>query len=325
MRELNRFLFHLLSGIFAVYFFGFLFFIFYPENFFRDLFINFLPYIIAFHLPLILLYLGFHLFSSDHKKISRLFLLFFVVSLFVQSGLLISPYFHTSKSFAFIERKELKIISANVLKSNKEYQLTLDFIQNENPDVFGLIELTEEFSLSMKPLLESYPHQITFPYRDGFGIGLYSKSPLIGQKIDLLPGGIPYIDAYIESNGKMVHVFLIHAMPPLNKEMFDQRNGSLEKLSMIQDSTTAIVMGDFNLTPWSAYYKKFVRNSGLVSTRDMWNGIQHSWSSWGLYLPIDHVFISKEIRLLKYSLGHNIGSDHLPVIVELALSGPGEL
>lgn len=319
MRELNRFFFHFLSGLFAVYVFTVLFFLLFPENFYRDLFINFLPYIIGFHLPLILAYLSFHLFVSHHKKITRAYLLLFLVSLFIQSGLLIAPYFHATKSFASSSKHELKVISANVLKTNTDYQSTIDFIREEDPDVFGLIELTHDFSEAMNVLHEEYPHHILFPYHRGFGIGLYSKLPLIESKIDILSGGIPFIETHIEVEDKNIHLFLIHALPPFNEEMFEARNNSLVQIASLLDSRPTIIMGDFNLTPWSEYYQTFVRDSGLVSTRDMWDGLQHSWSSWGLYLPIDHIFLSRNIRVLNQYTGEDVGSDHLPIIAELAI------
>ncbi|MGE3278245.1 MAG: endonuclease/exonuclease/phosphatase family protein [Candidatus Altimarinota bacterium] len=320
MRELNRLYFHFLSGIFALYFLGFVFFWMFPEHFYRDLFINFLPYIIALHLPLVLAYLGFHLFGSDHKRITGSFLLFFLFSLFVQSGLLLSPYFHTTKSFASTERQELKVLSANVLKTNVDYESTLRFVREEDPDVFGLIELTEPFAEAMRALHDDYPHQITFPYKEGFGIGLYSKLPFVNPSIELLPGGIPYIHTVVEVEEQPVQVVLIHAMPPFNPEMFAQRNESLKHIADLTGQSPTIVMGDFNLTPWSTYYSSFVEDSGLVSSRDMWNGLQHSWYSWGFYLPIDHLFVSRDIRVLKYTMGENIGSDHLPIIAELAMN-----
>lgn len=320
MRELNRLYFHFLCGTFALYFGGFVFFMVFPEHFYRDLFINFLPYIIVLHLPLVLAYLSFHLFASRHKMVTRSFLLFFLFSLFVQSGLLLTPYFQTAKSFASSERSELKILSANVLKTNEDYESTLAFLHDEDPDVFGLIELTEPFAEAMVPLHEKYAHHVTLPYRDGFGIGLYSKLPLFDPTIDVLPGGIPYIQSQIEAEGQKIRVILIHAMPPFTPEMFAQRNASLEHIAALIDNTPTVVMGDFNLTPWSEYYRTFVADSGLVSTRDMWNGLQHSWYSWGFYLPIDHLFVSRNIRVLEYRMGNNIGSDHLPIIAELAIN-----
>lgn len=316
---MNRFYFHFLSGIFVVYALGVALFLFFPEHFYRDLFINFLPYIIIGHLPIMLAYLSFHVFASEHKKISGSYLLFFICSIFLQSGFLIAPYFHTAKSFASHERQELKIISANVLKTNQDSQKTLDFLRAENPDVFGLIELTEAFAQDMSELEQDYPHQITLPYRDGFGIGLYSKKPLLDGQVNLLPGGIPFIDAFVEVEGRRVHLLLVHAMPPFTEQMFADRNASLVQLAELMDSSPTIVMGDFNLTPWSIYYKKFVNDSGLVSTRDMWEGLQFTWNSWGFHLPIDHMFLSRNIQVVKSSLGDDIGSDHLPLVAELAL------
>jgi endonuclease/exonuclease/phosphatase (EEP) superfamily protein YafD len=44
--------------------------------------------------------------------------------------------------------------------------------------------------------------------------------------------------------------------------------------------------------------------------------------SW-LGSPVDHVAVSPDVAVLRYGVGADIGSDHLPVIVEVRLPGPG--
>ncbi len=89
-----------------------------------------------------------------------------------------------------------------------------------------------------------------------------------------------------------------------------------------------IVAGDFNLTPWSPRFPAVLSASGLklADTGSIW---PHTWpapSGWfygGLVVrgfPIDHILVSRHFALLAARRGPDIGSDHLPVIVDLALA-----
>jgi endonuclease/exonuclease/phosphatase (EEP) superfamily protein YafD len=79
-----------------------------------------------------------------------------------------------------------------------------------------------------------------------------------------------------------------------------------------------------NTTTWSRYFRDFVGQSGLRSVRDGF-GILATWPTFmgprWMMIPIDHCFVSNDIRVVSASVGERIGSDHLPLIVELELLG----
>jgi endonuclease/exonuclease/phosphatase (EEP) superfamily protein YafD len=80
-----------------------------------------------------------------------------------------------------------------------------------------------------------------------------------------------------------------------------------------------IVIGDFNSTPWHSDFRQLIKNSGLVNAQNGF-GIQTSWHGnfpFWLRIPIDHCLHSKSLRTIRYTVGSNIGSDHLPLLVEL--------
>ncbi len=58
---------------------------------------------------------------------------------------------------------------------------------------------------------------------------------------------------------------------------------------------------------------------GKLSDSEQGFGPQPSWSTELLIpvVPIDHFLVSKDIEVLNRVLGPNIGSDHLPVYVDL--------
>jgi endonuclease/exonuclease/phosphatase family metal-dependent hydrolase len=40
-----------------------------------------------------------------------------------------------------------------------------------------------------------------------------------------------------------------------------------------------------------------------------------------LMIPIDHCLVSSDIRVITLRTGRNIGSDHLPIIVDMVIPG----
>jgi endonuclease/exonuclease/phosphatase (EEP) superfamily protein YafD len=79
-------------------------------------------------------------------------------------------------------------------------------------------------------------------------------------------------------------------------------------------------MGDLNATPWSRPFRRFVGRSGLCDSRAGF-GVQASFpaASALLRIPIDHVLVSCVIGVRNRRIGRDVGSDHLPVIVDLVL------
>ena len=83
-------------------------------------------------------------------------------------------------------------------------------------------------------------------------------------------------------------------------------------------STRPVVLaGDLNVTMWSPHYIDFIRTSGLTNARDGY-GIGGTWPSIPLLgLPIDHILTTKGSWIGDFRVHSGVGSDHLPVSVEL--------
>jgi endonuclease/exonuclease/phosphatase family metal-dependent hydrolase len=89
-----------------------------------------------------------------------------------------------------------------------------------------------------------------------------------------------------------------------------------------QEKREVVVMGDFNTTPWSGRYKQFLQDSDLRNSLRGF-GLQPTWHAAlpsPLMIAIDHCLHSPSIRTLNRATGANIGSDHLPLLVELRRS-----
>lgn len=69
----------------------------------------------------------------------------------------------------------------------------------------------------------------------------------------------------------------------------------------------------------SNYYFARLLDEGRLNDSEQGFGPQQSWSTELLIpvVPIDHFLVSRDIEVTNRALGPNIGSDHLPVYVDL--------
>ena len=80
-----------------------------------------------------------------------------------------------------------------------------------------------------------------------------------------------------------------------------------------------VVVGDFNNTPWSASFHAFLAVSGLHDSAQG-RGPLLTWPTGAplMRIPIDQCFYSDCVQILSKRLGTDIGSDHLPLIIDVA-------
>jgi endonuclease/exonuclease/phosphatase (EEP) superfamily protein YafD len=86
-----------------------------------------------------------------------------------------------------------------------------------------------------------------------------------------------------------------------------------------QEESPVVVVGDLNVTPWSAHYRRLLAEAELIDSQRVTacNPVgPHSAGPLGL--PIDHVLHSDDVTVLDRELGPSFGSDHRSVHARLA-------
>lgn len=234
---------------------------------------------------------------------------------------------------------QLKILSSNINIQNQNYDKVVSFIRQEQPDIAVILENTEAWIKPLDSLKDILPYSIFDANPPGsIGIAVYSKLPLKNASVNFF--GLqknPSIVANVNLNGQDISLIAIHPPPPKPGGLFEERNKQLEETSKYIKSLSnpVIMIGDFNTTMWSQYYKKFVSDTGLRNASQGF-GIIPTWPReaaysvysrlpspilWLLSIPIDQCLISPEIQVLKIRSGVNVGSDHLPLIADLLVPG----
>ncbi len=240
----------------------------------------------------------------------------------------LAPLYVPAASTAHDNAQKFKLIAFNVHSSNGERAPSLAFLERENPDFIVVTEFNDAWAATLAPLMARYKTALLEPSSDNFGIALYSRYAgrvkMVRAK-DEFGLAMPFIDVALPS-GRALRFLGVHSLVPKGAPWAEARNRCLLQCAeLCKDAKgPALMAGDFNMTPFSPYFSDISRAGDLRSAAQG-RGLAFTWPS-ASYLPlkvfsmqIDHCLISKEISVLSYELGPDLGSDHLPLIVEFAV------
>ena len=199
-------------------------------------------------------------------------------------------------------------------------------IREASPDLVVLEEISAQWVDALSWLAASHPHTCLQPRDDNFGIGLYSRLPLSEREVVRIGrAGVPSIVAQVETGQGPLRLLATHPLPPVGAERTRLRNEQLSQLpEFINANEPWVVIGDLNTTPWNHAFRRLAANAGLLDSL-RGRGFQATWPTFlpVLGIPLDHVLHTPPVRVRDRRVGGPVGSDHLPVIVEFGIVGPG--
>ena len=212
------------------------------------------------------------------------------------------------------------MLLSNVNVKNQNTDAVVALIRAQQPDLVVIIETNERW-LSALANANLFPYRIQSPQAQQFGMAMYSKFPLQKHAIETFDGAEDFhLAATLEINGDLIEAIALHPPPPKNQKLVMQRNRELEAMSRhIQTlKHPVVVAGDFNTSLWSPYYQQFSQQARLQDSRQGF-GILPTWPTWipFLYIPIDQGLVSADIQVIQIQTGNYVGSDHLPMIMDL--------
>ncbi len=223
----------------------------------------------------------------------------------------------------------VRILSFNVLTPNRRVEDLLCIIRREDPDVVITVETDRWWQEQLSPLRETHPHGINCPLDNLYGMHLFSRYPLEDAALQfLVEEGVPSIHALVVlPNQRRIRLHCLHPAPPspTENESSSERDAELVMVgrSVADSPHPVIVTGDLNDVAWSRTTRLFRKLSGLLDPR-VGRGMFNTYHAriplfrW----PLDHIFHSKDFTLLELHRLEACGSDHFPVLIDLALEDP---
>jgi len=224
----------------------------------------------------------------------------------------------------------IRLMASNVLMTQRNAAPLVALVRAQRPDVLIAVETDAWWEARLDVLTDVLPHAVRCPLDNLYGMHVYSRLPLHDAEIRyLVEDDIPSIHATLElDGGRRVALHALHPRPPSPTESDNSVDRDAELVLVGRDAHEAtlpvIVAGDLNDVAWSRTTRLFRKLSGLLDPR-IGRGMYNTFHAKlpGLRWPLDHLFHSRHFTLVGMQRLPGIGSDHFPILVELALS-PGE-
>ncbi|MDQ3341507.1 MAG: endonuclease/exonuclease/phosphatase family protein [Myxococcota bacterium] len=216
----------------------------------------------------------------------------------------------------------VRVLFCNVHASNTDFAAVASLIADTQPDIVALVETRAPWFEKLAPVLAGY-ERIEHPREDNFGLGLYARGTVTGG-VEHVGTDLPTIIATVTlAKGPRMSFVVTHPWPPVTSWMLDEQWNHLAALShRVRELAAPVVFaGDLNATPWSRVFRHVMGTTELCDTRAGF-GYQGSYPATSaiVRIPIDHVLVSCGVGVRDREIARDVGSDHLPVIVDLVFS-----
>jgi endonuclease/exonuclease/phosphatase (EEP) superfamily protein YafD len=236
--------------------------------------------------------------------------------------LFISQQLWGKKHHLDIDGAALRVMLMNVRTENSDTAAAIRAIAEHDPDLVVIEEIDERWWTALSNSL-AYPFHVNEPREDNFGIALLSKHPLEDASITYLgTAEVPSVMARFQVHGRSLTVFGTHPLPPGSAEGTRLRNEQLNAVGELAQKTagTKIFLGDLNTTQWNHAFEKLIEKTGFVDASRGF-GYQGTWPSflWPMRIHLDHCLISPDLSVVGFKTTDAIGSDHLPIVVDLVI------
>ncbi|MDQ7027162.1 MAG: endonuclease/exonuclease/phosphatase family protein [Anaerolineae bacterium] len=238
----------------------------------------------------------------------------------------------------------IRVISYNVWNRNPQLNSDIDWLLEQDADVIVLVEAVNHHLPVLSRLMNHYAYQYTLVG----GIMIVSRYPILENQIVVLEvadsenKGRVALRSQLDVNGQAISVYSVHLSVPRSPaqhfpfvpyqrfiytiQHYDESRRNAQIAVLLEyvgkENNPVLIMGDFNMSHTSAIYDDFVAAGLVDSYAAAGNGFGLSWSlkpSLPPVLRIDYVWHSSSLRTVQAQIGERRGSDHLPVIVDIAL------
>ena len=175
------------------------------------------------------------------------------------------------------------------------------------------------------------------------GLVVYSRFPVLNSDSRIIEGALrPGANVYYNADRELLsltldtgtsplHMLVIHPDSPRTKSRWKNKRRYFDEVDRVladlqgTHGENILAIGDWNSSPWSGRFQETLAENNLVTAYpDGWPQTTRFFFDyrlhWILGAPVDQFAVSKDFPVLNVSLGPHIGSDHLPLIVEISRS-----
>lgn len=253
------------------------------------------------------------------------------LALVIVNGAPLIPYFGVGDGAAAETGTGFRIVTYNLHGPNTKPAVLKAFVERTRPDVLLLTELPRDPRALFAALEPIFPHRMDDQGRSPFDVALLSRLRPVGWRVDRsVSTHFPVLAAELcddrspETQARCFQIVGLHGARPFGRGRALQ-SGQFRiaaKMAMEAPTRPTVLLGDLNVTPWSSAFSDLSDRAGLRDSA-VGQGLTSTWlSRWPLFgLRIDHVLVGRRFSVAGHTVGPDLGSDHLPVIVDLWWQG----
>ena len=219
----------------------------------------------------------------------------------------------------------IALLTTNVFQDCRDAGSLLQIIDAADPDLILAVETDEWWASRLTEALRTrYPHGMTYPLSNGYGMSLFSRLELLQPIVRfLVDDAIPSIKTSVRlRSGAVIDLYGLHPQPPAPLQDSTERDIELVLVGVEIKSTgrPSVVLGDLNDVAWSPTTAEFAQAGDLRDPR-RGRGFFNTYPARlpGLRYPLDYVFHTKHFSVCNMRVLPKTGSDHLPLIAVLDL------
>jgi endonuclease/exonuclease/phosphatase (EEP) superfamily protein YafD len=223
----------------------------------------------------------------------------------------------------------LRVVTANVRYPSRDSTALGEELAASDADLLLLQELAPHHLRLIKATgaFDGFPYSYVDARNGSFGAGIWSRYPLSdGDTWE--PGGLPMVRATVDVEGTPVRVLNVHCKAPMRRRWIPGWKAQLAALgeeAVEGGPGPLIVAGDFNSTYGHEPFRRLLASGLRDAHVEVGRGLATTWPRGGLVMPplfrIDHVLVSAGLAVLSVREGRGVGSDHRPVMADLAVVG----
>ncbi|MCB8819865.1 endonuclease/exonuclease/phosphatase family protein [Microvirga rosea] len=218
----------------------------------------------------------------------------------------------------------IRVMTFNMHGTNTDLAALRRLIDREGPDVI-LLEEAPSGADFLQKLEERYPYRVAEHEGIPLDVVFISRWKPLTWSVDRSVARFRSVLAARlcdpDTAMRCLTFIGLHADQPFDEGARRQQSqlAIAARHILAAPDDAVLVMGDLNMTPWSNTFRSFVDQTGLYDTTRS-RGISGTWnSSSPLFgLPIDHILIGAGLQVVRIRTAEDLGSDHLPLIAELA-------
>lgn len=218
-----------------------------------------------------------------------------------------------------------RVMSANLLMNNRDTEGIVREVLGASPDLLLVQELSPHWAARFErdDLRQALPYRSAVARDDSFGIGVYSRLPLVAEELDLC--GLPAYRAEVKlGDGRTLRVFNVHTLPPRRPDYWRTWNDMMAEIEqrVRQEKGAVLLGGDLNATPHTDWFRRLLRLGLRSAHEERGRALASTWPNGLMPFPpirLDHFLVSGDLHVLDIREGEGRGSDHRPIIGDFAL------